>query len=122
MTRIPSFPSATVEFNVLHDALESGDDATLAAAKAVAAGRGETIDDPAGLKSKSRPDLVKIAKAEKVEFATDATIPELIGAIEAARVARLMERTGVEAAPPPPAQPLDTPETETPVADGPAGD
>lgn len=122
MSSLPSLPSATVEFNVLHDALEAGDEPVLAAAKAVAAGRGETINDGPALKSKSRTELVKIARVENVEFASDATIPDIITAIEAARVAKLMESTGVEEAPPPPAQPLDTPDTETPAPDGPAGD
>lgn len=122
MSSLPSLPSATVEFNVLHDALEAGDDPVLAAAKAVAAGRGETIDDGPSLKSKSRPELVKLAKAEKVAIADDATIPDIIAAIEGDRVAKLMESTGVEEAPPAPAQPLDTPDTETPAPDGPAGD
>ncbi|HUD29727.1 MAG TPA: hypothetical protein VMQ93_12700 [Novosphingobium sp.] len=122
MSTMPSLPSATVEFNVLHDALEAGDDPVLAAAKGVAAGRGDTIDEGTGLTGKKRDALVRIAKDEGVEHAEDATIPEIITAIEAHRVAQLMNATGVEQAPPAPASPLDTPDTETPAADGPAGD
>jgi len=121
MNRLPSLFSATVEFNVLHDALEAGDDPVLAAAKAVAAGRGETLDEGTGLSGKKRPELVKIAAIEGVVVAEGDTIPEIITAIEARRVAALMDATGIEQAPPtPPATAGDAP--ETPAPDGADGD
>jgi len=106
MSTLPSFPSATVEFNVLHDALHAGDDPKLAAAKAVAAGRGETIEEPTSFTGKSKTDLLRIAKAENVELPDNATVPVIIDAIEQARTAKLVESTGIADAPPsaPPAE------------------
>ncbi|MGF7152616.1 hypothetical protein [Novosphingobium gossypii] len=121
MSRLPSLPSAPVEFNVLHDALEAGDDPVLAAAKAVAAGRGETIDEGAGLTGKKRDQLARIAKDEGVSHAEDATIPEIIAAIEAGRVSKLMGATGIEQAPPPPPTAEST-TTEPAAPDGADGD
>jgi ribosomal protein L12E/L44/L45/RPP1/RPP2 len=89
-TRLPPLPSAAVEFNVLHDALAKGEHPLVAAAMAVAAASGDDAWGGETLKGKSKADLVKIAKAEKVVFADDATIPDLIAAIEGKRIADVL--------------------------------
>ncbi|MBB4859633.1 hypothetical protein HNO88_002962 [Novosphingobium chloroacetimidivorans] len=89
-TRLPPLPSAAVEFNVLHDALAAGDDPLLAAAKGIAAGRGEDLQGGPSLSGKSKAELLKIAKAEEVVFADDATRDDIIAAIEGKRIADLL--------------------------------
>jgi len=89
-TRLPPLPSAAVEFNVLHDALAKDEDPLVAAAMAVAAGRGENWE-PVTLKGKTVDQLRKVAAGEKVELPEDADKTDIIAAIEGKRIADLLD-------------------------------
>jgi len=113
--RVPPLPSEAVDFNALHDALDKGDSPELAAAKAVASGRGIDLDVGASLKGKSKADLIKIAEKDAVVLPQDATVADIIEAIEGKRIADLLGPVAYVAEPlqsgvdVPPADPADPP-------------
>jgi hypothetical protein len=101
-TRLPPLPSASVDFNVLHDALAKGEEPVVAAAMAVAAGRGQGTWEAPSLKGKTLDQLRKIAEDEEAPAPETDDKTGLIAAIEGKRIADML---GESAPTPPPVLP-----------------
>ena len=78
-------PSASVDFNALHDAAMAGDGAAVAMEKAVASANGEPEPEFPALTGKTKKELLAIAKKEGATIDPDYLNDEMIDAIEAHR-------------------------------------